>query len=141
MVRQVYGYPDKALPTGASDAVLNKVDMTASGKAFLQVCSDSIGEHRNPNPGYTQFAGAGFCFGYVAGVLSGLDLASGQLEGKARSNFLNRVGYCPPSTVTGTDKVGIVLKYISDNPGKADLPPEDLAVAALRGAFPCEKKK
>ena len=48
-----------------------------------------------------------------------------------------RDSFCIPEGVHVSQATGIFLKYLSDNPEKTQLPPEDLAIQAFRKAWPC----
>ncbi len=69
------------------------------------------------------FQSAGWLFGYVAGV----------------SDSLAGILFCPPDGISVGQALGIVKKFIRENPEELCMPAGMIVIKALSSAFPCEE--
>jgi hypothetical protein len=69
---------------------------------------------------------ASYCVGFMRAIL----YTGEYLEAQYR--------FCPPSRVTVEQATSVFLKYLNANPEQTHLAPENLAVTALRRAWPCK---
>jgi hypothetical protein len=67
-----------------------------------------------------------FCMGVVRGIL----FIGRRLE--------ERDSFCPPDGTHVSQATNVFLKYLDDNPEKAQLDIEDLAIQAFRKSWPCK---
>jgi len=49
-----------------------------------------------------------------------------------------RDSFCPPDGTHVSQATNVFLKYLNENPEKAQLEIEDLAIQAFRKAWPCK---
>lgn len=116
---------------------------SASGPALAENMSgNSLYEACTTENGVT----AGFCIGYVVGVIEGIryGLAVPMWSaGEDSSEVINKLSdgvlmYCPPPEVQNGQHVDVVNKYLQSHPEKRHMPARLLIHIALREAFPCE---
>jgi len=69
---------------------------------------------------------ASYCIGFMRAIL----YTGENLEAQYR--------FCPPNHVTVEQTVNVFLKYLNANPEQTHRAPENLAVLALRKAWPCK---
>jgi hypothetical protein len=55
------------------------------------------------------------------------------------NDALSGIAICPPDGVKVGQLVGMVKKYVRDNPDKWNRPARELVIDALQPAFPCRK--
>jgi hypothetical protein len=53
---------------------------------------------------------------------------------------LEGVAFCPPKGIKLRQIVGIVKKYVKDNPDRWNRPAGGLVTTAIAGVFPCRKR-
>jgi hypothetical protein len=107
-----------------------------SGNAFLRLCSAA--EKAKLTDDSDEALNMMACVGYVVGVMHGVLLEQGDAE--AKTGLKISKPYCDPDSVEHGQIVRIVLKYIRDNPAKANRPTAALILDALGKAYPCLNK-
>lgn len=88
---------------------------------------------------------AGFCIGFISGVVEGVRYGIEwplMLEGSKGTGEINEISdtilmYCVPPLVESGQIVDIAKKHIADNPGSRHLPARGLILEALQQNFPC----
>ena len=118
---------DEAKPTAGQP------DISRSGSDFMELCS-TIGSESNKNP--ARIYNDATCLGWVEGFEDGFTVHD-ELLGVPRKDRM----VCVPHGVTTLQAVGIIKKYIADNPKKAHRPTRYIASLALAGAFSCKAGK
>ena len=118
---------DDAKPTAGQP------DISRSGSDFMELCS-TIGSESNKNP--ARIYNDATCLGWVEGFEDGFTVHD-ELLGVPRKDRM----VCVPHGVTTLQAVGIIKKYIADNPKKAQRPTRYIASLALAGAFSCKAGK
>ncbi len=118
---------DDAKPTAGQP------DISTSGSDFMELCS-TIGSESNKNP--ARIYNDATCLGWVEGFEDGFTVHD-ELLGVPRKDRM----VCVPHGVTTLQAVGIIKKYIADNPKKAHRPTRYIASLALAGAFSCKARK
>jgi hypothetical protein len=116
-----------------------KVEMlpfTASGNSFLRDCS-IVDKEKDTTPAENTQSAA--CLLYVGGVMQGAELGSGVTRLEAKPMELPKL-FCRPENIEMLQLVRIVLKYVRENPEKANLGTGGLIILALREAYPCPSK-
>jgi hypothetical protein len=77
---------------------------------------------------------AAFCLGYVSGFIdAGQAAASAPVGGGMIAGF----SFCPPRGATARQAVGIVVRWLRDNPAYRYYAPGGWVAAALSIAWPC----
>ena len=108
----------------AVSAIESSAQAVRTGNDVQDVCELLI-MPQGPK-GDEQSLKAGFCLGYVTGLLfTGHWLAE-------PDNF------CPPKGVTVDQAVRVFLKYLKENPDRTHQPSEVLARVAFSKAWPCK---
>ena len=118
--------------TGQKSAA-EQVDISRSGRDFLQVCS-SVGAGGNGDAARMERDAT--CLGWVEGFAEGF-LVYGELLNVPKKDRMA----CVPRGVTTIQIVRVIQKYLAENPGKAHRPTRYIASIALAGAFPCKAGK
>jgi len=108
-------------------------DISRSGSDFLELCS-TIDSKSNKNP--VRIYNDATCLGWVEGFEDGFTVHD-ELLGVPRKDRM----VCVPHGITTIQAVGIIKKYIADNPKKAHRPTRYIASLALAGAFSCKAGK
>jgi hypothetical protein len=127
-----------ALPIFSCGAFAQKVEVlpfVASGNSFLRDCS--VVNKENTTLG--EDTGSVACLLYVGGVMQGAELGSGVTRFEAKPMVLPKL-FCRPENVEMLQAVRIVLKYIRENPEKANNETAALIIMAIREAYPCPTK-
>jgi hypothetical protein len=111
------------------------VSFTGSGNAFLRDCSAAEKEATTQ----AELAASIGCTMFVAGVVRGVEFGSGVTRVKAKQTTLPQE-FCRPDDTENGQLVRIVLKFIRENPEKANEETALLVMYAMRNAFPCPAK-
>jgi hypothetical protein len=123
-----------AVPLSAQ--TVEVLPFVASGNSFLRDCSVvNMEKHTTPAEDTESVA----CLLYVGGVMQGAELGSGVTRFEAKPMALPKL-FCRPENVEMLQLVRIVLKYIRENPEKANKETAALIIMALREAYPCPSK-
>lgn len=124
-----------ALPILSYGALAQKVELlpfVASGNSFLRDCSVVNKENTTPAEDTQSVA----CLLYVGGVMEGAELGSSVTRFEAKPMALPKL-FCRPENLEMLQLVRIVLKYIRENPEKANEETGALILMALREAYRC----
>jgi len=108
-------------------------DISRSGSNFLEVCS-SIDNEWDKNP--VRIYNDATCLGWVEGFADGFSVHDELLSVPERDRMV-----CVPHKVTTIQIIGVMKKYLADNPDKAHRPTRYIASVALARAFPCKAGK
>src|SRR5260370_17980908 len=108
-------------------------DISRSGSDFLELCS-TIGSESSKNP--ARIYNDATCLGWVEGFEDGFTVHD-ELLGVPRKDRM----VCMPHGVTTIQAVGIIKKYIANNPKKAHRPTRYIASLAFARAFSCKAGK
>jgi hypothetical protein len=90
---------------------------------------------------------AGFCIGYIIGLIEGKVLGGLLFTNAAgvelKAQDFNKVGnqlfqHCIPQDATNEQLRDVVVKYLRENPAARHESARFLASESFRGAFPCE---
>jgi hypothetical protein len=123
------------LSCGAFAQTVEVMPFVASGNSFLRDCSVVNKEKTAPAEDTESVA----CLLYVGGVMQGAELGSGVTRFEAKPMALPKL-FCRPENVEMLQLARIVLKYIRENPEKANKETAALVIMALREAYPCSSK-
>jgi hypothetical protein len=106
-----------------------------SGNDFLRYCSSV---EKDDVIDLIEVTRGMHCMGYIQGLSAGIDeeIAFATEKGHAAP-----IPFCIRDGVEVKQSVVIVLKYIRNQPEKAQIRASTLAMAALQKAFPCSVKK
>lgn len=111
-----------------------------SGNAFLRDCS--VVEKENTTP--VEITDSVACLFYVAGVLRGAEVGSALTKVQAKEKLPKQTTlpklFCRPDNIEMLQNVKIVLKFVRENPERANEETSWLVVWALRSAYPCPAK-
>ena len=110
----------------------NQDAFTASGNAFVRVCS-VVDKQTGTNDDSNNLA---LCMGYVQGFADGVTL--GVKYSNALSSKDAKPVFCVPDDVTTSQLIRVALKYIRDNPADAHHSTASLLMAAIGTNFPCK---
>lgn len=106
--------------------IVNFVVVTPSSARYFDgsrlkdlVDTDDMVEAKTDN--YSDIWGSGALFGYVVGVYEGVE----------------DILVCTPENVKPGQLVGIVKKFVKNNPEMWNMPANQIVVMALSQAFPC----
>ncbi len=81
---------------------------------------------------------AGYCYGYLQGLLQGEDLKRLPPPAVVQTAYGPEwKQWCLPKDVTGSQTVRVVLKYLTDHPGRLHEPTLLLVREAFAVAWPC----
>ncbi len=82
-----------------------------------------------------------WCKGFIIGFDQGHTTMS-YVTRKGKEFDIEKDGllYCPPSNVTHTQAIHMIVDYINSHPKEANLPAGLLAAYTLHDKYPCEKK-
>lgn len=105
-----------------------QTDAFADGNQLLKRCQEGV--RIADGDKQADLFGAGYCLGVINTVASMRELVN---DGAPRSSQI-----CLPPSPTPGQLARIFVKYMKANPEKLHLNESLIAVAALRGAFPCE---
>lgn len=75
--------------------------------------------------------GAGGCIGYVIGLIDANETVS--------AAHPNAALFCLPRNANAEQAMLVILKHLTENPSRLHLSPGQLAIPALRTAFPCRQ--
>lgn len=112
-----------------------------SGNAFLRQCSSV--DRPTVERAESDLLKVAECASYVHGLAEGIQFEFEFLEEKyMKGKDKLPAPYCTGDrTVAVEQRIRILLKYIRDNPGDADLPTAGLYFLAMKQAFPCPATK
>jgi hypothetical protein len=130
--------PSQTEDSQAEDTWQNE---SKSGNAFVRQCSSvdrPTGERAE-----SDLLKVVECASYVHGLAEGIQFEFEFLEQKyMKGKDKLPAPYCTGDrTVAVNQRVRILLKYVRDNPGDADLPTAGLYLLAMKQAFPCPANK
>ncbi|KJZ40913.1 MULTISPECIES: Rap1a/Tai family immunity protein [Pseudomonas] len=120
---------------GIVGAVLAGVSSTANaedpkydGNELLSQCQQYI-KVADSEPDYDRID-AGMCMGFVQGVYGTFSLLSEELN--------DGIKFCVPGSVTNSQLVRVVVKYLKNHPAQLNLYRTGLVWSALKEAYPCK---
>ncbi len=116
-----------------SKSAAKQPDISKSGSNFWELCS-SIDSEPKGDP--VRIQNDATCLGWAEGFRDGFTVHD-ELLGVPRGDRI----VCIPGGVTGMQIVGVIKKYITDNPDKAHRATRLVASLALARAFPCKAGK
>jgi Rap1a immunity proteins len=111
------------------------VPFIASGNSFVRDCSVVEKEQTTA----AEDTASAACVLYVAGILRGAELGSSLTRLEANDTTLPKL-FCRPDNVESGQVAKIVLKFVRENPEKANEETALLVMRALVRAFPCPSK-
>ena len=115
------------------ESAAEQPDISRSGSKFLEICSDIDSQ---PNGDSVHIHNHATCLGWVEGFGDGFTVHDELLGVPERDRMV-----CMPRGVTAVQTIGVIKKYIADNPDKAHRATRYVASLALARAFPCKAGK
>ena len=116
-----------------SKSAAEQPDISRSGSKFLEICSDIDSQ---PNGDSVHIHNHATCLGWVEGFGDGFTVHDELLGVPEKDRMV-----CMPHGVTAVQTIGVIKKYIADNPDKAHRATRYVASLALARAFPCKAGK
>jgi hypothetical protein len=105
--------------------------LAKSGSAFLEQCSGPL---HGPNLNASDKQNAGWCYGYLMGMVDFEEMVRTVNPGFPYT-------FCLSSEVTLAQLGSVAVKYMRDHPTDLNVPTGGLVVAAFTQAFPCAKRE
>jgi hypothetical protein len=116
-----------------SKSAAEQPDISRSGSKFLEICSDIDSQ---PNGDSVHIHNHATCLGWVEGFGDGFTVHDELLGVPEKDRMV-----CMPRGVTAVQTIGVIKRYIADNPDKAHRATRYVASLALARAFPCKAGK
>ena len=116
-----------------SKVAAEQLDISRSGKDFLELCSTVDSEQKGDS---VRIHNDALCLGWVEGFRDGLTVHDELLGVPQKERMV-----CIPSEITNAQIIRVIKKYLAENPDKAHRATRLVASLALAGTFRCKGRK